>query len=37
MGHPRSGVTKPQCAARALGDLIPGFYIYYESEVFIML
>ena len=25
MGHPESGVTKPRCAARALGDLIPGF------------
>lgn len=25
MGHPRSGVKKPRCAARASGDLIPGF------------
>lgn len=26
MGYPRSGTNKPRCAARALGDLIPGLY-----------
>ena len=26
MGYPKSGTNKPRCAARALGDLIPGLY-----------
>lgn len=26
MGYPKSGTNKPRCAARALGDLIPGSY-----------